>query len=244
MSDDRGGYRPPPRPKNALDNTKLGLRAPNSVGKFSSLQWAMVGNNPRIIVYTNDPNDTVDYGKIASHLDLPTFYALLRLLKNLCNLPDGQKDRKKIENKKFTWAGGKRSDNPVVTDSIIVGREEDGSIWISVSAPRRPQIKFTFAPPDFHHFCHGDGSPFTLGEASKLFAETYIDLLTHIAIAVNVKEYVHPEKKEDTRGGAGGGNRSGGSGNYGGGGGNRSAGGGRPAAESSVSDVGEDDVPW
>lgn len=211
---ENGGYRPPPRAKNALDNSKLGLRAPNRAGKMASLVWSMAGNNPRITVYTNDPDDTVNYGRISSHLDLPMMYALLRLIRRAIETPEGTKYRDKIENKKYLYPNGKRSDVPEVTDSLIVGKNEDGLIWICVDAPRRPKIQFPFLIPDFHNLVHGDGSVFTQAESSKIAAESWVDMLSHLVVAVNVKEYVHPERKEDkrgnnnNRGGSGGGNSS------------------------------------
>jgi hypothetical protein len=245
MSDDRGGFRPAPRAKNPMDNTKLSLRAPNSKGKMASLQWNMVNNNPRIIVYTNDPDDqNTDYGKIQSHLDLPMMYAVIELIERCVNLPAGEKATYFVDNKKYSWAGGKRSDTPTVTDSIVIGRDEDGTTWISLNAPRRPKIKFPFVPPEFHHFRKADGSSFSQGEASEIMAKTYVRMLSQVVAAVNVKEYVHPEKKDNAGGGGGGfggGNRSGGGGGgYGGGNRGGNSGGGAPAA-----DVGaDDDMPW
>ena len=52
------------RVKNALDNRKLFLTAPvpstdpEAKGKYSTLQWMLVKNNPRMVVWTNDPADT------------------------------------------------------------------------------------------------------------------------------------------------------------------------------------------
>lgn len=236
MADNNGGFRPQ-IPKNAMDNSKLGLRAPNRINKMASLSWRMLNNNPRITVYTNDPDDTVDYGKISSHLDLPTFYMFLELVQQAIDTPLGEKYWNKLENKKYTFPGGKRSEHPEVTDSLVVGKDEDGLIWICVDAPRRPKIKFPFMQPDFHALVHRDGSPFTQAEASKIAAQAWVKMLSHIAVAVNVQQYKHPEPKDSGAGGnRGGGNRGGG--NYGGG--NR--GGGSYSAGSG--DGADDDIPW
>lgn len=218
-----GDYKPPARKKIALDNNKLSMRAPNSKGKMAGLNWMLVKNNPRLVVYTNDPEDTTDYGKITAALDAPTFFAFVQLLKRAI-VAEG-KFREKIDNSNFTFPGGKRSETPSVVSSLIVGKDEDGMIWISVSAPRRPQIKFHFINPDFHNFLHNDGTPYTKTECSVLYAQSYATMLELLMAHLMVTEYVAPEPKPDNgggRGGYGGGNRGGSGGGGGGGGGSKS----------------------
>lgn len=233
------GFRPQPRKPIALDNRKLTMSAPNNKGKFANLRWQLIKNNPRIVVFTNDPEDqNNEYGKITAALDAPTFFMFLRLLESAINATG--KFREKIDNSNFTFPGGKRSESPSVVSSLIVGRDEDGLIWISVSAPRRPQIKFPFMNPEFHSLYHGDGSPYTPAEISKAYASAYIDMLRLMMANLLVSEWVPPDPPKDqgNRGGGGGyGNRGGGGGGYGGGGGGRQA----PAADAGI---GDDDTPW
>jgi hypothetical protein len=224
------GFQPKPRKKIALDNNKLSMRAPNSKGKMAGLNWMLVKNNPRLVVYTNDPEDTTDYGKITAALDAPTFFAFVQLLRQA--IAAEGKFREKIDNSNFTFPGGKRSETPSVVSSLIVGRDEDGLIWISVSAPRRPQIKFHFINPDFHNFLHNDGTPYTKAECSVLYAKSYATLLELVMAHLLVSEYVAPEPKPDQ-----GGNRGGYGGNRGGGGGGNS-GGSAPKADDFGDDVG------
>lgn len=232
-------FRPAPRKLNALDNKKLRMSAPNKKGKMASLAWMLVKNNPRLVVYTNDPDDqNNDYGKISANLDAPTFFAFLALLKDAIDAP-GQFGEK-IENKNFTWGGGKRSDEPVVVNSLIVGKDEDGTIWVCVSAPRRPQLKFPFTSPDFHHFIHRDGSPYTAAEISKIYATAYHSMLSLLAGNLLVTEWVPPDPPKDQNNRGGGGGQGGGG--YNRGGGQGGGGGGRPAAP--PKDDIEEDMPW
>jgi len=240
----RGGFKPPPRKKTFLDHPKLHLRAPNGTGNsFASLQWQLVNSNPRIVVWTNDPNDTIDYGKINANMDAPTLFALFRLIEKAIAAPG--KFRDKIDNLNFTFNGGKRSDSPAVVSSTIISKDDAGLISLMISAPRRPQIKFDFINPDFHHFIHTDGSPFEKAEASQLFAEAYIDLLKHVFTQLMVTEYVEPPPREPK--GGGGNNYGNRGGNERQSGGNRSAGngggGGGGRQEATVGDD-LDDLGW
>jgi uncharacterized membrane protein YgcG len=232
-----GDFRPPPRKKVILDHAKFHLRAPNAAGKTASLQWQLISSNPRMVVWTNDPNDTINNGKIQAAMGVATFFSVLRLIEQAANSEGPYKE--KVDNKNFTWAGGKRSDEAVVESSTIIQKDEDGLITVCLSAPRRPQIRFPFINEDFHHFVHRDGSVFTKGEASKLTALAFCDMLRPIYAALLVKEYVEPPPKEDRNGG--GGNRGGGGGRSysggGGGGGNR-GGGGAPAGGGADDDEG------
>lgn len=240
-------FRPPPRKKIALDNQKLSMSAPNQKGKRAGLLWQLINNNPRIVVYTNDPDDQIDYGKITAALDAPTFFAFLNLIDKAISATGEYKE--KIDNMNFSWAGGKRSDTPSVVSSLLVGKDADGVIWIAVSAPRRPQIKFPFMNPEFHNFFHKDGSPYEKAEVSALIAKSYLDMLRHLMAGLMITEYVEPKPKEDRGGGnrggqgGGGGQRSGGGGGWGGNSGGGGGGGGRAESSGGGDDLGED-TPW
>jgi hypothetical protein len=225
------GYRPPPRPKNALDNKKLGMRAPNAIGKYAALQWSLVNNNPRITVYTNDPNDTKDYGKITAALDAPTFFAFLNGLKKAVDTPSSEKfEQLIIENSNFIFPGGKRSEKPVVVSRLIVGRDDDGTVWISVTAQGRPNIKFPFTTPEFHSLIKKNGDKLDVGEASKIYANAYHAVLTAVMAHMLVSHYVEPPPKDQAPGGKP---------SYGGGQQRESS-----ASKPAASDDGFDDTPW
>jgi hypothetical protein len=225
------GFKPPMRPKNALDNNKLNLSAVNSKGKRASLLWQLVNNNPRIVVYTNDPDDQIEYGKISAKIDAPTFFAFMNLIEAAINATGEYKA--KIDNSNFSWSGGKRAETPTVESSLLAGKDTDGVVWVAVSAPRRPQIKFQFINPEFHSFVHKDGTPYEKAEMSVLMAKSYLDVLRLVMAGLLIKEYVEPKPKEE-RGGGGrpaAGGAGGGRGNFGGG--------QKPAAQDEA-----EDTPW
>lgn len=229
----QGTFKPAPRAKNALDNSKLKLYAPNSKGKKASLALQLVKNNPRIVVYTNDPEDTIDYGKITANMDMLTFFSLLQLITTAANAPGEY--REKIDNKNFTWAGGQRSEKPAVVSSTIISKDAEGVVYISISAPRRPVIKFQFGENEYHNFVKSDGTPLSKGEGSQRTALGWVILMEKIMAHLAVTEYVEPEQKPEGGGGFQRGGGGGGGNNYGG---NRNGGGGgKPAVEDSMDDI-------
>lgn len=236
MSDQRQGFTPPPRKKTALDNRKLNMSVPcpTAPGKTSALIWGLYSNNPRITVYTGDPEDSGErngYGKLTANLDAPTFFVFLELVKKAIGEQPGWK--MKIENKGFTWFGGKRSDAPAVISELWVGKNADGRIWLSITMPNRPKIQFFFNAPDFHSLCNGDGTPLTGSEVSILYANAYIKNLGEMMSTMLVTEWTEPPPPKDKQGG-GGGQRQGGGNNYGG---------GQRQAPARAEEVGED-IPF
>lgn len=221
------GFRPPPRPKTCLDNNKLKLYAPNTKGKMASLGFGLFKNNPRITVYTNDSEDTVDYGKITANMDLKTFYALLQLIRTAANFTG--EFREKIDNKNFTWPGGQRSEKPTVVSSTIVSKDAEGVVYLTIQAKSRPVIKFQFGEDEYHNFIRNDGTPLSRGEGSQRVALGYVTLMETMMAHMAVINYVEPEQKPQ---GSGGGFQRGGGGGNGGGFQQRGGGGApKPAAE-------------
>lgn len=216
MADNRSQF--PQRKKNALDNRKLGLstKCPTDSSKWSSLMWGIYTNQPRITVYTNDPSEQGAWhkGKIEAKLDAPTFFAFMKVIRMVIDAPLDTKY--KIENKNFIFPGGKRSESPVHVSDLWAGKDKDGVIWIGVMAvgkdKDRPKIKFPIInPSEYHNLYHGDGTPFTQEECSKMYAEGYVTMLELLMAELLVVEYKEPEQRDgNDRGGRG----QGGGGNY------------------------------
>lgn len=194
-----GDFTPPPRIKNALDNRKLALFAPCPAKPEvkSSLMWMLVANNPRMVVWTNDPNDTGKsngFGKITANLDMPVFVTYLQMLSDIIE-HDGE-IRQSIDCLNYTFFTGKRSEKPELVSTIWVGKDKDGIIWTSLVAKNRPKIKFTFGNNDFHHYMNGDGSPMAASVVSQLFAKAYVKVMYGVMEHLLVTNFVEPEKKD------------------------------------------------
>ena len=193
------------RVKNALDNRKIQLSAkcPADDSKYSTMMWMLVANNPRLVVWTNDPSDTGEannYGKIQANLDLPTFVVFLNVLADVI---DGANDSKQyVENYNYIFPGGKRSDSPVLISTLYCGKDKDGIVWMSLIAKNRPAIKFVFGEGQFHHFHNKDGSAAEKSKVSQLYAAAHIRILYGFMEQLAVSNYVEPEKKDtDKKGG-------------------------------------------
>lgn len=254
-----GDYRAPPRPKNVFDHPKLKLSAPCPTpagkGKWSSLGWQVVGNNPRMVIYTNDPDDTGeqnDYGKINANMDTLAFFSFIELLGMVIALPTptGESVKFAVDNKQKGWDRNTNRPGEAYTVSTTwIGKDTDGTIWISIRSKKkeRPVIKFPFKMPDFHDLRNGDGTQWTDGQKSELAAKGYLRMMELIMPVYLATNYVEPEKKDQNGGGGNnGGNRGGGSNynNNGSGNSDRSGGGGSSGGSSSSSNDNDDDIPF
>ena len=254
MSDFQGQ----PRKKIALDNSKLGLvaKCPTAEGKISKLSWGLNKNNPFIRVYTGDPADESERtknGRIQAELDAPHLYALMVLIRQATREENGWKNCISCSN--YIFPGGKRSESPVVTAEIWVGKDKDGVVYISLIdklIKDRPVIKFDICVGGFWiKLRHGDGREYTKAESSLVFANGYANMLEALYGGLLIDEFVPYQKPEgQNNGGRGGyGKGGGGGGGYsrgGNGGGGYSKGGDSSGGGSSSfgGDDGGDDIPF
>jgi len=194
--------------KNALFNRKIQLVAecPADATKQSTMQWMLVANNPRLIVWTNDPADTGEvnnYGKIVANLDTPTFVVFLNVLDQIIDGPNDSKEY--VENFNYIFPGGKRSESPVLVSTLYCGKDKDGIVWISLISKNRPIIKFIFGEGQFHHFHNKDGSVAGKDKVSQLYAKAYTKLLYGIMEQLIVSLYEVPPVKDAPKGNSYGG---------------------------------------
>lgn len=214
----------PQRPKNVLDDRRVGMSAPSTAkGKWASLNWGYFGNQARLTIWTNDPDDQQDKrnnnGKIDVKMPPSDFCKFLVLLEMAINFPDSGDHKHWMEVKDFDWFGGKKSEQVNVQGTLYLGKK-DGVVWMSlVSKDKgRPRIKFPFGNTMYTAFYNGDGEAMTDAQTSMLVAKANLLFLQHCIPTLAVTTYKEPEKKDAGQGG--GGNRGG----YGGGGGNRGGG--------------------
>jgi len=187
------------RVKNILDHRKLSLSVPcpGDTSKNSTLMWMLVANNPRMVVWTNDPNDTGEangYGKITANLDAAIFTMFLNMLGEIIEKEGEQKEYVTCMN--YIFPGGKRSDRPVLVSTLYCGKDKEGMIWVSLVAKNRPIIKFVFGENEFHHFFNGDGTPADKAKVSQRYARAYIRLLYGLMEHLMVTNYVEPPKRD------------------------------------------------
>lgn len=176
--------------KHALNNPKFTLSAPcpNAPTKQSKCGWDVYGNNPRIVIKTNDPalsNKENSFGIIQAGMDAPSFFAWVEELRGFAI---GEPDRKaKIQNNGYE--GEPLSD-------IWFGKNKDGCVFISVVSRKdeKPVVMFVFGPSDdrYHKWFHGDGNPYTRAEVSVAYAKSYCTILSTMMPQILVDTYIEP----------------------------------------------------
>lgn len=236
-------FQKPVRKKNALNNAKLRLSAPNpnAKGVYSNLSWDIYQNNPRIVVDTRDPNLSSPengYGRIQAALDPLVFGVFLNFMKEAIASPSAVKF--KIENYSFEYTNGQRAQEASHTSDVWVGKDAEGQMFLTVVSKKSgnwPVIKFIFGPSDqrWHKFFHGDGTPISKAELSVYAAKSYAEWLPLLTASVMDTHYYEAPPNTAWKNKQGGG---GGGGNYGGGGQSK------PPAPSGGGDIGENDLPF
>lgn len=263
MSEFTEGTAPTPTPTPAADANKrrravnvsrlsLHAPAPTAEGKTADLNWSVFEGNPRLVVYTSDPqekeNKEKSFGRIQVALDPPDVGLLMVYLKKVLanDTPNFKLGLKNLNS--YNYKTNERYEgDPQHINDIVVGRDADGVIFIAAVEPDRPSIRFYFGPTKFHRPVKGDGSEFTKKELSEFYAESWIIMVPEVIAALVAADAIdrsnNPEEQakwsgapkrewNNNRQGGGGGNwnRGGGGGyNRGGGGGwngNRGGGGG------------------
>lgn len=228
MAEQNQQYRKP-LPKTAFNEFKLRMSARKLEGanRRPTLAFSLVKNNPRITVRTELETDK-NKGVVAAPMDAPTFYAFLELLNKA--IESDSDCGWYIENKNHTYEGGERSREPVVMSKTIVGKDEEGRVFIGVSSRGITPVKFIFGSSYYHALSDKGGSALTEAEASCLYAKGYIKLLTNLTASVMDTHYTEPEPRQ-----------------YGGGNNNRggqSSGGGGQTSSAPSQPSGGDDAGW
>lgn len=245
-------YNGPVREKNALDDTKLRLWAdPVNGSKGSpSLQIVYTDVNPRINVYTNVPGDKDD-GRISAALDMYSVGELFQMLRDLADPTSEKGTNTIIETKKPARKDGKATGELWTDTTVVVGKDKDGRIYISVLAydKQRPKIKFYFGNGLYSvagRIVNGERVADSDESISRRRCLAWVNQVEGILQSVAAIRYKHPEKPArdgDRRPG----NRGGGSGGGSSGGGNRrDSGGDDNMFENAGKDNNEfdDDIPF
>ena len=201
-----------PRKKNALSEYKLRLNAPkeNGMTRAPSLSVSVVKNQVHMDVYTNVPQEP-NNGRITAKMSSRAFRAMMQVIKSfvtgkftkaVCLDCDGH-----------TFYQGKRSDKKTL-NFVQIGINKDGAIYIAVRSDKHKDIQFPFIDEEYHRLRYADGSDFPLSDASKMYAESWVDLLNSLSAHILHDEYVEPEPKPDNNGGNNNWNKGNGNNNW------------------------------
>jgi hypothetical protein len=154
-----------------LQLEKLSLYGEATNGKWSpKLTWAIRKGFPRIIVYTNsgDPGVPVRDTIINAPMNHINFNIFIDIFKKAIKAKPGEKFKMDCLNAK--WEDGKTTNEKYLQGSIIIGKDKEGIIWISVVEENKPKIKFEILGSDWHRYYNTDGSQATKTEVSVMTA--------------------------------------------------------------------------
>ena len=164
-----------------LDKLSLYAVVDTETKRHARLTWAIRNGYPRLIVYTNH----LEYGAsnlrdaiIAAPMDIVTFNAFLDIFSKVI---DGEKDKKyKIDCFNYVWKNNQRTDEKRLVSSVIVGKDKEGVIWLSVITEDKPKIKFSIILSDFHMFYKTHGDDLKKDEASHIAAKAYLRIVKSV----------------------------------------------------------------
>lgn len=235
----------PQRPKTALSNRSLVMWAPNGTGKSAMMTIDIKKNEVVVAVRTNVPDDANnDHGRIVAQMPVDMFYATTEMIRQAALSDKPVRWCYEHRDRKFIGQG-RMTDGPVLLYRVVVGKGEDGIIYWSITADKRPNIKFTFSANNKTGFKDNDGNEMDRALESKILAMSKARYMDDMVALVIEKNYVHPEQKPF--------NGSGGNGGQGGNN-NRGPQGGAPNGNSSYGGSGantgggtamaSDDIMW
>lgn len=244
---------PQPREKTVLDHPRYKIYGPRLDGGKGAPTFHLFYNvnrddgaksAPRIYVYTNQDSDQGNSnGRIDANIDMNVALTFLKLIEKAANAPIGQTyESVGIQNLAYVWKQKQRSEKPMQQSTIVVGREPDGRVYMSLLHfnKERPRIKFYFGFSQFHKFVGMQEGQEARAEYSSLIALQYAESVRTQLLALE-RKYAVPSAQPQ------GGNNSGGNGSWNKGGNSGGNSGGKPAGydwNDSGKSVADEEMPW
>ena len=191
-----------PKRKN-LNLSRLGLAAMSESGKPVGLTWGVMDENPRIVVRTDEePTPENSYGKITAALDTIQAGVIFGTLRDALTWPNGNKV--KIPSRS-TYVDRQRFDKPQEVNSVAIGKDNEGRIWITVLQEGRPQHRFYFEPSNWWDYVMADGTKPDRALLSSIVTKGYLEIAPAIVAAAIAEVAAMRMDEKDTAGGQPGG---------------------------------------
>ena len=174
-----------PRPKGITDHPKFKLTGDlNSDGKRPTFHPYLHQNSndssknaPRISVYTNvEADKATKQDHIQGELDIIQFNCFIQAIEDAAN-PNITFSKEVVELRNYIWMNGQRSEEPKTKAYLIVGRNENGTVYVSLKHfdPKRQAIKFEFGYSTYARAVSNEG-PVEPSLASRRAAISYARL--------------------------------------------------------------------
>lgn len=204
-----------PRAKTALDDVKWRLRGDKVLegGKYPpTLSFVQQTNgNPMIEIYLNNGEKDINKLRIQVKMDQWMADIIFETLEEAAKTKE--ENFKRVLEVKAQFLYGKRLDQPKVVAKVIIGKNEQGRVYLGVAADGRPAVRFTFeANTDWFNYADGNGNPLPLEVLDKVFCLAWVKGVCAVWHRLFAQNWKAPEPKQNNNG-----NRGGNSGNSGGG---------------------------
>lgn len=236
--------------KTALAHEKLRLstQCPVDPKRWSSLSIQIWENNPRFVVYPNDPNASDDAKTITAAVTPIQLEGVLQMIERAARSTD------KFKEIVILPFYDKEQQREIEKARISVTKDATGLVSIAITNGKALKVSFPFGFDKYFRLLHANGDAFTEAETSVPAALAFADAMKRIVTEVYVTNYNHVERARPqqngkgnfNRGGGGGYNRGGNGGGYnrGGGGGYSNNQGGGQNRQASAPAVVDEDVEY
>lgn len=201
-----------PRPKTIADHPIQKLHGElNSSGKRPTFhpylhinQNDSSKNAPRIVVYTNDDADkSMKQDQIQGELDLITYMGFIDAINDAAD-PNKEFTSEVIELRNYIWMNGQRSEEPKTKAYLIVGRNENGTVFVSLKHfdPKRGTLKFEFGYSVYARMVSQEG-PVSPAVASRRIARAMARVWGETMMTMWTEKTGLPVPKQQQQGGFG-----------------------------------------
>lgn len=159
---------------------------PGVEGRRAQFTWSMRDGNPRIVVWTNHPEDNGGKGQIYAGFNAETFGMFIALFRKVIASPTPTKV--KFDNYIAKYENDRATGDRTLGSELWFGKDESGFIWISLTAPERPKVVFKFGLSDWHNIFI-DGVQMSEAQASVLQAEVNLKTIEDVYNSVFAMEF-------------------------------------------------------
>lgn len=172
--------------------------------KSPSMSFYVTGRNVRCDVYTNLDGD-VKNGLIRVDPGMTRMHNFLDLLEEYTD-PSKEAGSDCIVIKNTVWVGkGQSSEKPEPVGKLVVGKVEDGRIFVALFDidDSRPKIRFFFGGTRMASFVRSNGEAYSAGEISTKMAKAWLRAYRDQLPAVASRQYEHWQSEQAKKEGGG-----------------------------------------
>lgn len=190
----------PNKPKTYVTFERLSLYANNKRTEkgVPKMSFGMLNDNPRITVYTNDPDDKIESGVIAAGFAPEEIQTVFQVIEKIAMGEPG--DRHYCCVYRNEWIDGKPTNNKILRNKLYVGKSQQGIVELCLVEHERPKIMFQIKMSQYHGIKNAKGEDIDEGEASVMATLSLVAILKDLyrleAIKNLTKASVKAEKEE------------------------------------------------